>query len=79
MRTTGTIAALATAAFVAACGGSSFYNPKTGETINAYGPTDNADLKACRELYQEAFARFSQAWMGEIVPDCMKQRGWVEK
>ena len=79
MRDIGTIAAVAVAGVLTACGGSSYFNSATGQTINAYGPTDNADLLACRAEYQRAFAQFSQAWMGEIVPDCMKMRGWVEK
>jgi ABC-type glycerol-3-phosphate transport system substrate-binding protein len=79
MRLIGTIAAIAAAGLVAACGGSSYFNPATGQTISAYGPTDNPDLTACREEYQRAFAQYSQAWMGEIVPDCMKMRGWVQK
>jgi hypothetical protein len=79
MRITGTIAAATAAGLAAACGGSSYFNPSTGQTINAYGPTDNPDLAACRAEYQRAFAQYSQAWMGEIVPDCMKMRGWVEK
>ncbi|HTO46840.1 MAG TPA: hypothetical protein VML91_04310 [Burkholderiales bacterium] len=79
MRTIGTIAAVAAAGIIAACGGSSYFNAATGQTINAYGPTDNPDLTACRALYQEVFARDPRAWMGEIVPDCMKMRGWVEK
>ena len=79
MRAIGTIAAVAAAGVLAACGGSSYFNPATGQTINADGPTDNPDLTACRAEYQQAFAQGPQLWMGEIVPACMKMRGWVEK
>ena len=79
MRITGTIAAATAAGLVAACGGSTYFNPATGQTISAHGPTDSPDLTACREEYQRAFAQGPQVWMGEIVPACMKMRGWVEK
>ena len=80
MRLTGTIVGVAAIAVLAACAGaSSYFNPATGQTISANGPTDNPDLTACRAEYQRAFAQYSQAWMGEIVPDCMKMRGWVQK
>ena len=80
MRCAGTIGTVAVIALLAGCAGSSsFYNPSTGQTISAHGPTDNPDLKACRAEYQTAFARDPQIWMGEIVPACMKMRGWVQQ
>jgi len=78
MRITGTIAAIATAGLVAACS-TTYFNPATGQTINAEGPTDNPDLTACRADYQEAIAQGPALWMGEIVPACMKMRGWVKQ
>lgn len=79
MRAIGTIAAVAAAGLFAACGGSTYVNSATGQTIGAYGPTDNPDLMACRAVYQEVFARAPQPGMGEIVPECMKARGWVQQ
>ncbi len=80
MRLTGTIVGVAAIAVLAACAGSSsYFNPATGQTINADGPTDNPDLTACRAEYQQAFAQGPALWMGEIVPACMKMRGWVKQ
>lgn len=61
---------------LAACGGTSYVNQRTGESIPAHGPSQNADLAACQAEYQRAFAQGPALWMGEIVPACMKARGW---
>ena len=67
--------------FVAGCASSAYYvNEKTGERIPAFGPTHNADLAACQAEYQRAFAQTGgQLWFGEIVPECMKARGWRQE
>lgn len=64
------------ALILAACGGSAYVNERTGERIAAHGPSQNADLAACQAEYQRAFAAGPALWMGEIVPTCMKARGW---
>jgi hypothetical protein len=62
---------------VAACASNAYYvNNVTGERIAAHGPSRNADLAACQAEYQRAFAAGPAIWMGEIVPACMKARGW---
>jgi len=69
---------IAIAALLAGCASSAYYvNERTGERIPAMGPSQNADLAACQAEYQRAFAQTGgQLWFGEIVPDCMKARGW---
>lgn len=62
---------------VAGCAGNAYYvNNATGERIAAHGPSRNADLAACQAEYQRAFAAGPALWLGEIVPACMKARGW---
>ena len=62
---------------VAGCASNAYYvNNATGERIAAHGQTQNADLAACQAEYQRAFAQGPALWMGEIVPACMKARGW---
>ena len=69
----------AVALILAGCGGSSYVNERTGERIAAHGPSQNADLAACQAIYQRAFAAGPALWMGEIVPECMKARGWRQE
>jgi len=71
-------AALASVALpCAGCASSQFYvNERTGERIPAHGQVENADLAACQAIYQRAWAQGPQLWYGEIVPECMKARGW---
>lgn len=61
---------------LAGCAGSSYVNERSGERIPAHGPSQNADLAACQAEYQRAFAAGPALWMGQIVPECMKARGW---
>lgn len=74
---TASTAALALA--LTGCAGSSYVNERTGERIPAHGPSQNADLAACQAEYQRAFAAGPALWMGEIVPACMKARGWRQE
>jgi ABC-type glycerol-3-phosphate transport system substrate-binding protein len=75
-----TIGALAAAALLAACAGQSTYtNLATGQTISAFGSTDNPDLAACRAEYQRVFAQYPSIHDGQIVPDCMRARGWLQQ
>lgn len=64
------------ALLIGGCASSYYVNERTGERIPAHGPVENADLAACQAIYQRAFAQGPQLWYGEIVPDCMKARGW---
>jgi len=75
---TWTVCALAL--ILAGCAGQAYYvNYATGQKVPAYGPSQNPDLTACREEYQRAFASGPALWMGHIVPDCMKSRGWSQE
>jgi hypothetical protein len=77
MRTRKTIAA---AVLLAGCASASYVNVQTGERISASGATQNADLAACQAEYQRTVAQQGVAlWMGEIVPACMKARGWRQE
>ena len=74
-----TIGALAAAALLTACAGQATYtNLATGQTISALGRTDNPDLAACRAEYQRVFAQYPSIHDGQIVPDCMSARGWLQ-
>jgi len=73
-----TIGAVAVVALLAACQ-STYTNLSTGQTISAYGETDNPDLKACRAEYQRIFAQYPSIHDGMIVPDCMRSRGWLQQ
>ena len=73
-----TIGALAAAALLAGCQ-STYTNLATGQTISAVGATDNPDLLACRAEYQRIFAQYPSIYDGQIVPDCMKARGWLQQ
>jgi hypothetical protein len=68
--------ACAVALVLAGCAGSSYVSERTGERIAAHGPSQNPDLAACQAEYQRAFAAGPALWMGQIVPECMKARGW---
>jgi hypothetical protein len=67
---------LVIAALLGSCAGSQYVNERTGERLAAHGSSTNADLAACQAEYQRAFAAGPALWMGEIVPTCMKARGW---
>ena len=69
----------ALALILVGCAGSYYVNEKTGERIPAAGPTQNADLAACQATYQQAFMQGPALWMGEIIPACMKDRGWRQE
>ena len=71
-----TIGVLAAAALLAGCQ-STYTNLTTGQTISAFGATDNPDLAACRAEYQRVFAQAPSVHDGMIVPNCMNARGWV--
>ena len=73
-----TIGALAAAALLTACQ-STYTNLATGQTISAFGATDNPDLLACRAEYQRLFAQYPSLHDGMIVPDCMRARGWLQQ
>ena len=73
------IRALAAVALLAGCQSASYTNLATGQTISAFGPTDNPDLAACRAEYQRIFAQYPSIHDGQIVPDCMRARGWLQQ
>lgn len=70
---------IAVAMLLAGCASASYVNVQTGERISASDATQNADLAACQAEYQRAFAQGPALWMGEIVPACMKARGWRQE
>jgi outer membrane protein assembly factor BamE (lipoprotein component of BamABCDE complex) len=78
MRRGTTIAALAAAALLAGCQ-TTYTNLANGQTISAVGATDNSDLAACRAEYQRIFAQYPSIHDGQIVPDCMRARGWLQQ
>ena len=64
---------------LACCGAQYYVNDASGVRVDANGPSDNPDLAACRAEYQRAFASGPALWMGQIVPECMKARGWRQE
>jgi hypothetical protein len=78
MRRRTTLGAFAAAALLAGCQ-STYTNLATGQTISAYGATDNPDLLACRAEYQRVFAQYPSLHDGQIVPNCMSARGWLQQ
>ena len=77
MRTRTTIAVTL---LLAGCASASYVNVRTGERVSTSDATQNADLAACQAEYQRTVAQQGIAlWMGEIVPACMKARGWRQE
>jgi len=71
--------AIAVCALLTGCASSTSYvNLQTGQRISG-ADRQNPDLAACQAEYQRAFAQSPQLWMGEIVPMCMKARGWQQE